>query len=298
MDLKNYPSKGFLSVSSVISVNGLTPNDLLEVLSEALSIKQKEEVKEDFRELRGKNVCLITSRKIGASRLAFEIAASSLGATPITLTLGGSNIDSFLSTAESVKAIAKLPIAAFFVSTTMQKDAFVLNETLKALPVVNAFTSDGPVSALACLFTVYERIGRLSGIKACFIGNVKAHAELIEAFSKCEADVSVFTSSPDEELFEECRQFSEVTACKDALSAIRGANVVFTDLDGEAFSVTADELSAASHGAVYLHAAPVADCQGYPEEFTEATENAVAEVGANLMSVERAIISLICKKNG
>ena len=101
MDLKNYSPKGILSVSSVLSLEALPSTDILEILSEALSLKKKTEYGESIQLKNNPSVALITSNRLGASRLAFEVAASSLGANSITLPIGGSNIDSFLSTPES-----------------------------------------------------------------------------------------------------------------------------------------------------------------------------------------------------
>lgn len=295
MDLKNYTASGTLSTNSLLSINGLLPSDLMEILSECARLGQKEEYGESIDFLKGKNYCLITSNRLGASRLAFEIAVSSLGAKPVTLALGGSNVDDFISTKESVKAISKLNISGFFVGTKMQKDAFVLSEYLKIIPVINSNIDDSPVYALAILLSVYERIGRLFGIKVCFLGNTEKHAEVFKAFSKCGADISVFTPNEKEELLSECKQFSEIMVCDDAINAVKNADVIFVDGETPEYYLTEELYSTAKEGCPIYHSVPAANAPDLFEDCVEHTENCTAEAGANIMKIERAIISLLSK---
>lgn len=295
MDLKNYSPKGILSVSSVLSLEALPTTDILEILSEALSLKKKTEYGESIQLKNNPSVALITSNRLGASRLAFEVAASSLGANSITLPIGGSNIDSFLSTPESVKAISKLGISAFFVGTLMKKDAFTLSESLKSLSVVNACIDDGPVVALASLLTVYEHIGRLSGTKACFLGNVTKHENLLYALSKCGADITV-VGEDAEELFENCKQYSDVKPVLDPFVAAAKADLIYVDTENEEYFLTDEIMAAAKDDCVILHTVPASASNDIDEKFLTRTEDFLSDVIANMMHVERAIISLITKK--
>lgn len=295
MDLKNYTPKGVLSTNSVLSVNGLTPSDLMEILSECEKLGQKEEYGESIDFLKGKNYCLVTSNRLGASRIAFEIAVSSLGARPITLPLGGSNVDDFVSTPESVKAISKLNISGFFVGTKLQKDAFALSESLKKIPVVNANIDDSPVYALSVILSVYERIGRLFGIKVCFLGNAEKHPELFKAFSKCGADIAVYSSGDVTSLSNECRQFSEISVCDDAYSATNKADVIFVDGYSPDFYLTEELLESANKSCPVFHSVPAKNSEDLFEDCVEHVENCTAEAGANIMRIERAIISLLSK---
>ncbi|HBK02182.1 MAG TPA: hypothetical protein DDY77_04045 [Clostridiales bacterium] len=295
MDLKNYSPKGILSASSVLSVEALPSTDILEILSEALNLKKKSEFGESIQLKNTPSVALVTSNRIGASRLAFEVAASSIGAKAITLPIGGSNIDAFLSTPECVKAIGKLGISAFFVGTAMKKDAFTLSESLKSLSVINACTDDGPVVALAALLTVYERIGRLSGIKACFLGNVSSHENLLFALSKCGADITV-TSDDEEELFEKCKQYSDVAPIEDPFVAAAKADVIYVDSTSDEYVLNEEIMAAAKDDCVILHTVPLSASTDVAEKYIPRAEDSVADVIANIMHVERAIISLIAKK--
>ena len=295
MDLKNYVSKGYLSSLSILSIEALPSTDILEILSEAINLKQKTEYGENIQLKGNTSVALVTSNRLGASRLAFEVAASSLGAKAITLPLGGSSIDAFLSTPECVKAISRLGISAFFVGTIMKKDAFSLSESLKLLPVINACTDDGPIIALATLLTVYEYLGKLSGIKICFLDNVSKHENLLIAFSKCGADIMIVGDS-EEDLLKKCKQYTEVTPIENHLVAATKADVIYVDTQNNEYTLTESIMSVAKDDCVILHNVPLSPTNNIEEKYLPRTENFLADVIANIMHIERAIISLIANK--
>lgn len=295
MDLKNYVSKGYLSSLSILSIEALPSTDILEILSEAINLKKKTEYGENIQLKGNTSVALVTSNRLGASRLAFEVATSSLGAKAITLPLGGSSIDAFLSTPECVKAISRLGISAFFVGTIMKKDAFSLSESLKSLPVINACTDDGPIIALATLLTVYEYLGKLSGIKICFLDNASKHENLLIAFSKCGADIMIVGDS-EEDLLKKCKQYTEVTPIENHLVAATKADVIYVDTQNNEYTLTESIMSVAKDDCVILHNVPLSPTNNIEEKYLPRTENFLADVIANIMHIERAIISLIANK--
>ena len=213
----------------------------------------------------------------------------------------GSDIDSVLKDGLSLAAIAEYGVNAIMVSTEMSTDAETLEKNV-SLPVINANSKSGPCEALAALLTVWEKKGRLSGLKVAVIGDAEEASDgFIYAFIKCGADVTAICpegNRPQEKTLGYCAQYGDVIVTDDIKSGIADADVIYVSgkNSGENFVLTEELLQTAKPDAVVLHVLPV-PCENanLTEDVIKSRNFAALEQAVNLQRILTAALYLLVK---
>jgi ornithine carbamoyltransferase len=186
------------------------------------------------------------------------------------------------------------------------------------VPVLNGLSDlEHPCQIMADLFTVYEKRGRLEGLRMVFAGdgNNVAHSLLFGA-ALTGMHLTVATPAgfePKETILKEARRLAEATGSRldvsnNLLSAAKGADVVYTDVwasmgqEAEAdqrkkkfadFQVNTKVMSAADPRALLLHCLPA----HYGEEIdydTSRTPNCVMfDQAENRLHAQNALLVLL-----
>lgn len=293
MDISFFKAKEALTTNQIISLSGLMPGDIYEILSLATKLKTMESYKESIDYLSGGSVVLLTSTHVGLTRLLFKLAVSSIGGNEITLPLDGKGIEGFLSAPETPLVLPKLNISAFVVNTLYQSDAANLSKHLE-LPIINANEQDSPVQALSLILTVYNKLNRLSGLNATLISEDNKLTNLAVGLAKVGVNLTLVT--PDTVNFSEddinyLSQFVEVQTTSLLDTAIKGSDIVFIDSPSGKFNISSDDMNKAKETAVLLHNAP---CENYNDIDGELFKTlALGDIGENYLNIERAILALI-----
>ena len=187
MRFENYQPTKNLQADALIDLQTVDPTDIFEILSEAIRLKVAAKVGEVNNTLQNKKIVLITNQKLGLAQLTFRLSVVGLGAEPITVQLGGSGIEAFLGAKETTQTLSRLGIDAFVVETGLSKDAETLYKQLYK-PVINAFDGDSPCDALSMLFSVHERLGKLSNLNVAYLSEGNKIDSTLSAFIKCGKD--------------------------------------------------------------------------------------------------------------
>jgi ornithine carbamoyltransferase len=191
--------------------------------------------------MRGRNVALIFEKASTRTRCAFTVAAIDEGAHPEYL----SKNDIHLGTKEDVKDTARV-LGRMFDGIQFRGFKHSVVEELAryaGVPVWNGLTDDyHPTQILADMLTIRERFGSLKGKKLVFMGDTRNNmgnslmigcAKLGLHYVAC-GDKSLF---PDEALVRECEKIAAesdsgatITTTDDPMAAVRGADVIYTDV--------------------------------------------------------------------
>lgn len=227
MDINSYNPKGSLDATAITCTAHLTDLDIYEILHTARILETKVKYRERITNKLGSNVLLISKQSTDASRIAFEIATSSLGAKPIILSLRGSHLETMLESDNSLAVIARYGLSSIVVDTSFAQDAELVFAKMKT-PVFNANNKQSPLVSLSALLTVWKKLGRLSGVKVTAVGELsKQNAETVLAFAKCGASISIVTSTePCKEVIEIIDQYDKPVITSDIATGILGANVI------------------------------------------------------------------------
>ncbi|MDQ3785252.1 MAG: ornithine carbamoyltransferase, partial [Actinomycetota bacterium] len=170
-----------------LSVDDLSPAELVGLLDEADAIKARPEAATD--RIAGRQVLLIFEKPSTRTRVSFEAAVTSMGAHAIVLR--GEELQ--LGRGETIEDTGRVlsGYADAIVLRTFGQDRLELLAEAATVPVVNALSDySHPCQALADLQTIRERKGTLEGLALAYLGdgNNVAHS-LMFAGAKMGMDV-------------------------------------------------------------------------------------------------------------
>lgn len=302
MDINYYKPCGTLNKKHLISLENYTEEEIYEILKRANDVAERLNAGEKQSSLKNKYVYLITKSGFSRSRIAFETAVTKLSGTFTVSSLPGDKIDSVLTDSLSMQAIEYYGVDAIVVRTDITADAETLEKHID-LPIINANPRSGPLEALSALSTVWEKKGRLSGLKIATIGNPSVFAEnYLYAFVKCGADVTVICPKelyPDEKVRNYCAQYGDLSVTDDLTAGLKDADCVFVSDDEsmKEYALTADVLSVAKPTALILHSLPISKENSLMSEEVATSPNFVGlRLAENLQKIIMAVLDLLVAK--
>ena len=220
-----------------LSLHDLTKEEIKELID--LAIKLKEDKKNGIvnHPLKGKTLGMIFTKSSTRTRVSFEVGMYELGGYPLFL----SSADIQLGRGETIHDTAKVLeryLDGIMIRTYSHQDVLDLAEHAD-IPVINALTDLlHPCQVLADLQTIYEKKGKLEGLKMAYIGdgNNMTHS-LMFGCGKMGLDLSVATPKgyePDSEVTRSAMEdFKEsgatLTLTNDPIEAVKDADVIYTD---------------------------------------------------------------------
>ena len=186
--------------------------------------------------LQGRTLGMLFQKPSLRTRVTFEAGMAQLGGHAIYLTS-----DAVLGARESVRDVARnleRVVDAIMVRTGPHEVALEL-AAQAGVPVINGLTiREHPCQALADLFTVRERFGRLDGLVLAFVGdgnNVYHSLALLgAAFGMVVRLAHPPGYGPNDRIVARARELAaetggELSFGHDPREAVRGASVVYTD---------------------------------------------------------------------
>ncbi|MHC4717581.1 MAG: ornithine carbamoyltransferase [Planctomycetota bacterium] len=183
--------------------------------------------------LAGKTLAMIFQKPSTRTRVSFEAGMTRLGGTALFL----SAADLQLGRGETVQDTAR--VLARYVDGIMARvfDQEDLNGlTAGGIPVINGLSDRlHPCQALADVFTLQERMGRVEGVSLAYVGdgNNVCHS-LVHAAARTGLRLRVATPEgyePDPAIVAAARDAgADVTVGLDAEEAVSGVDAVYTDV--------------------------------------------------------------------
>ena len=301
---------------SFLRVNDWSPEELVAVLDLADRLKARLKSGVADRVLEGRTLGMIFTKPSTRTRVSFETGIWQLGGTGLYLSAN----DLQLGRGETIKDTAVVLsryLDGIMIRTFDQSDVDQLAEH-GDVPVINGLTDRfHPCQALADVMTIRERFGKLEGIRVAYLGdgNNVCHS-LMVAGAKLGAEFVAATPEgyePEEEVVGWARAAAEesggeVGLTHDRDEAIRGANVLYTDVwtsmgqdeererrlrDLEPYRIDDRVLRLASGNAIVMHCLPA----HYGEEVTEAvlhgSQSAAWDQAENRLHAQKALMALV-----
>ena len=248
--------------------------------------------------LRGDTLVCFFEKPSTRTRVSFAAAAERLGMFPLLLRpdelqLGrGETIE---DTARTLSGYAQAIVVRTFAQETVERLAAVAS-----VPVVNALTHEHhPCQALADLFTLRKRFGRLEGLRIAFVGSGNNVAtSLAEAGAL--TGMQVVVACP-----EGYEPRVEVEVVHDPVEAVAGADAVYTDVwvsmgeeaeseellaTLERFRVDATLMAAAGADAVFMHCLPAHRGEEVTAEVIDGPQSIVWQQAENRLPTEEALL--------
>jgi ornithine carbamoyltransferase len=263
--------------------------------------------------LPGRSLGMIFQKPSTRTRVSFEVGIAQLGGYGLYLRAD----DLQLGRGETIRDTATVLsryLDGILIRTFAQSDVEELAEHA-AIPVINGLTDEThPCQALADVLTIRERLGRLEGVRVVYLGDGNnVCSSLMVAAVRLGSSFIAATPpgyEPDERAVATARASAEVEIVNDPEAAVRGADVLYTDVwtsmgqederehrlrDLAAFGITQELLAQAADGAIVLHCLPA----HYGEEITEAVlygpQSAVWDQAENRLHAQKALMALLIR---
>jgi ornithine carbamoyltransferase len=222
----------------LLSVSDLSVDEVRRIYATATTLKA--EFRASGRHatppLAGRTIAMLFQKPSLRTRVSFEAGMIQLGGHAIYLTH-----DVVLGARESVRDVARnleRMVDGLVVRTGPHEVAVELAAEA-SIPVINGLTlREHPCQALADVFTIGERFGRLDGLVVAFVGdgnNVYHSLLLLGAALGMEIRLAHPPAyAPNDRIVARARELAEASGARlsfglDPIDAVRGAAVVYTD---------------------------------------------------------------------
>jgi ornithine carbamoyltransferase len=269
---------------------------------------------EEQQMLPGRSLGMIFQKPSTRTRVSFEIGIAQLGGYGLYLRAD----DLQLGRGETIRDTATVLsryLDGIVIRTFAQSDVEELAEHA-AIPVINGLTDEThPCQALADMLTIRERLGRLDGVRVTYLGDGNnVCSSLMVAAARLGSSFVAATPrgyEPDERALAVARDSGgEVALVDDPAEAVRGADVLYTDVwtsmgqeeererrlrDLAGFGITNDLLRLAGNGAIVLHCLPAHYGEEITEEILYGPQSAVWDQAENRLHAQKALMALVIR---
>jgi ornithine carbamoyltransferase len=264
--------------------------------------------------LEGQTLGLVFQRPSLRTRASFDVGMRHLGGRALYL----SPQEIQLGQRESVKDVARV-LSRYVDGLVARVRAHAELEELAAhalVPVINGLSDYAhPCEILGDLLTIREKRGRLAGLRLAYVGdgNNIAHSLLLGA-SKVGMEIRVATPegyAPGEDVVNRARSIAretagEVVVGRDPVSAVRGADIIYTDVwasmgqetEREArlrtfrpYQVNAELVAVADGDVMVMHCLPAHRGEEITAEVLDGPHSIVHDQAENKLHMHKAILA-------
>ena len=298
----------------LLSIADLSRDEVLRVFDLATELKR--EYLADRRHadppLVGRTLAMLFQKPSLRTRVTFEAGMNQLGGHAIYLTE-----DTILGARETVHDVAR-NLERFVDAIVARTGPHAVVAELAAqadIPVINGLTlREHPCQALADMFTMRERFGRLEGLVVAFVGdgnNVYHSLALLGAMLGMEVRLAHPTGyAPNQQIVERARTIAaehggRLEFTSEPVVAVHGAQVVYTDawtsMGQEAetverrdafapYRVDAALLDAAGPDAVAMHCLPAHRGEEITSDVMDGPRSIIWDQSENRLHVQKALL--------
>jgi ornithine carbamoyltransferase len=308
------PSTSSLVGRDLLSVADLSADEVGRIYATATTLKDeyRRAGRHGVPPLPGRTLAMLFQKPSLRTRVSFEAGMAQLGGHAIYLTH-----DVVLGARESVRDVARnleRMVDAIVVRTGSHEVAVELANQAD-IPVINGLTlREHPCQALADVFTIQERLGRVEGVVVAFVGdgnNVYHSLAFLGAAFGMEIRLAHPAGyAPNERIVARARELAEMTGARlrfghDPVDAVRGAAIVYTDAwtsmgqEAEteerrdafaAYRVDDALLEAAGPDALVMHCLPAHRGEEITSAVMDGPRSLIWEQSENRLHVQKALL--------
>ena len=312
MDINRYSPSYGLKHRHMTDLSDYTTEEVFELLYATKSMKGKFIAHDDTRILQGVTVALLFGDTSLRTRSALEIGIRQLGGVCVELPYSQEDMRAGENVKDIVNVISRYGVGAM---VTRGIEHAELREfcAVSEIPIINSTNEYGtPLQALCDLFTIWEKKGRLEGVKLAYVGKgTQTASSLVSCAVKCGMDVAVATPPRfplNGKNIEVAMQYGNFVMTENPAVAVRGAEIVYTDgysyhtppTDEELkilkpYQVNGALMSGAARGAMFMHALPARRGFEVTAEIIDGQNSLVLEQGENKLHTVKAALALLIK---
>lgn len=300
-----------------VSIHDLTVEETRQILKTTEQMKLRWKSGERDRPLAGKTLGMVFSKPSTRTRVSFEVGVWQLGGYALYLGAGDLQLGRGETIYDTGQVLSRY-LDGIMIRTFDHQNVVDLAEAA-TVPVINGLTDLlHPCQGLTDIYTVYEKLGHLKGVKLVYVGdgNNVAHS-LMFAGAKTGMHVVVATPpgrEPDVKIVDLARQDAEATGAAIELTnnlqaAISGAAVIYTDtwtsmgqeaerekkiVELSPYQVNPELMKATGvRGTLFMHCLPAHRNEEVTDEVMDGPHSVVFDQAENRLHVQKAIMALV-----
>ena len=313
------PPLSFLETSmkkDLLAISDLTPKDLEKIFVRTAATKKLLKRGKIYRPLKGKSLGMIFEKSSTRTRVSFEVGMYQLGGQALFLSPADLQMGRGETISDTAHTLSRF-LDGIMIRTFAQETVEELARSA-TVPVINGLTDlHHPCQALADLFTLQEKKGKLKGLKLAFVGDGNNVANsLVQACVKTGTHVSVaspagYAMDPDiitGAQTEAARTGSRIEITMDPFQAARDADIIYTDVWAsmgqeaerakrfsafQGFQVDAKLMKAAKKNAIFMHCLPAHRGEEVAAEVIDGPQSVVFDEAENRLHVQKAILEIL-----
>ncbi|MBS1127259.1 MAG: ornithine carbamoyltransferase [Nitrospirae bacterium] len=301
---------------SLDSLFYLTKEEIDQILKTSELLKSQLLRGEEHPLLKGKTLAMVFEKPSTRTRISFEVGMWQLGGYALYLSASDLQLGRGETIADTAQVLSRYVdgiMARVFAHQTILD--LVKYSTV---PVVNGLSDfTHPCQGLADLFTIYEKKGRLSGLRLAYVGdgNNVAHS-LLYGCSKVGMNITLACPKefePDREVVSKAKEEGKRNGCevrvtRDPKEAVKGADIVYTDVWAsmgkekeqekrvkvfKPFQVNGKLVKEAAGDYIFMHCLPAHRGQEVTDEVADSKNSVIFDQAENRLHTQKALLALI-----
>ena len=305
-----------MSVKHFLHISDYSKEELWEILDLAKIVKSKFRKREDNKVFNNKSLAMIFAKPSARTRVSFETGFEWMGGH--ALFLGPNDIG--IGKREAIKDISRVlsRYNDIIMARLFEHEHIIELAEHSSVPIVNGLTDyNHPCQIMADIFTVWEHLNDIDGAKIVYMGdgNNIVHSWLhlsmrfpLDFVCCCPEDYE-----PDAELVNQAKEsgVSKITITNDPVSAVSGADVIYTDVwasmgqkeEAEErerafknFQVNEKLMSLTGKDTLFMHCLPAERDREVTDGVMESDNSIVFDQAENRMHVQNAIMIILSEK--
>jgi len=301
---------------SLASLYDLSREEIEEIIKTSELLKLQLLRGQEAPLLKGKTLAMIFEKPSTRTRVSFEVGMWQLGGYALYLSASDLQLGRGETIADTAQVLSRyvdgIMARVFSHRTILDLVSY------SGVPVINGLSDfSHPCQGLADLFTIYEKKGRLSGLKLAYVGdgNNVAHS-LIFGCSKVGMDITLACPKgyePNPEVVLKAkekakRNGSEIRLTRDPKEAVRGADIVYTDVWAsmgqekeheervkvlKPYQVNGQLVKEAKDDYLFMHCLPAHRGEEVTNEVADSRNSVIFDQAENRLHTQKALMALI-----
>ena len=301
---------------SLDSLFHLTKEEIEQILKTAELLKFQLLRGEEHPLLKGNTLAMIFEKPSTRTRVSFEVGMWQLGGYALYLSASDLQLgrgETIADTAQVLSRYVDAIMARVFAHQTILDLA-----KYSRVPVINGLSDfSHPCQGLADLFTIYEKKGRLSGLRLAYVGdgNNVAHS-LLYGCSKVGMNITLAcpkNHEPNPEVVSKAKEEGRKSGCevritKDPKEAVKGADIVYTDVWAsmgkekehekrvkvfKPYQVNGKLVKEAEEDYIFMHCLPAHRGEEVTDEVADSENSVIFDQAENRLHTQKALLALI-----
>lgn len=294
-------------MKNLLSLQSLSGDQILNILRRTETMK-RERSHHPTRPLDQQIWALIFSKSSTRTRVSFEAGIRELGGSVMFLAADDIQLGRGEPICDTARVLGRM-IHGAVIRTFEQKEVAEFAE-FSDIPTINALTDEEhPCQILADLFTIQESRGSLEDLSLCFVGDGSCNVARSWIWAAARLGFSLrIAAPPSYQPAAELLQIPGVTATADLHAAVKGCNVVYTDVwvsmgkeqetvhrltELERYQINNALLADAAPNAMVMHCLPAYRGKEITKEVFEGHAETIFRQAENRLHTQKAILEAV-----